>query len=94
MGGRDGPGRPSCAAYFAAVTGAIRGSREEICAAIRFRLNVDALPKLEGDVLRVYDRVCQRRERLEDVVTVFPRMTGDAVQAAWDTLRVWAEEDL
>jgi hypothetical protein len=55
---------------------------------------VGALPKLEGDVLRVYDRVCQRRERLEDVVTVFPGMTRDAVQAAWDTLRVWAEEDL
>lgn len=69
-------------------------SREEICRAIRLRLNEGALPKLEGDVFRVYDRVCQRRERLEDVVTVFPGMTMDAVQAAWDTLRVWAQEDL
>ena len=69
-------------------------SREEVCAAIRLRLNVGALPKLEGDVFRVYDRVCQRRERLEDVATVFPGMTVDAVQAAWDTLRVWAEKDL
>ena len=69
-------------------------SREEVCAAIRRRLNVGALPELEGDVFRVYDRVCQRRGRLEDVVTVFPGMTMDAVQAAWDTLRVWAEKDL
>ena len=68
-------------------------SREEVCAAIRLRLNVGALPKLEGDVFRVYDRVCQRRGRLEDVVTVFPGMTMDAVQAAWDTLCVWAQED-
>ena len=28
-------------------------SREEVCAAIRLRLNVGALPKLEGDVFRV-----------------------------------------
>ncbi len=69
-------------------------SREEVCAAIRRRLNVGALPKLEGDVFRVYDRVCQRRERLEDVATAFPGMTTDAVRAAWDTLRAWAEEDL
>ena len=69
-------------------------SREEVCAAIRLRLNAGELPKLEGDVFRVYDRVCQRQERLEDVVAVFPGMTMDAVQAAWDTLRVWAEEDL
>ena len=69
-------------------------SREEVCAAIRLRLNVGALPKLEGDVFRVYDRVCQGRGRLEDVVTVFPGMTMDAVRAAWDTLHVWAEEDL
>jgi hypothetical protein len=55
---------------------------------------VGALPKLEGDVFRVYDRVCQRRQRLEDVATAFPGMTMAAVQAAWDTLRGWAEEDL
>ena len=69
-------------------------SREEVCAAIRLRLNAGALPSLEGDVFRVYDRVCQRRGRLEDVVRVFPDMTREAVEEAWDTLRVWAEEDL
>jgi hypothetical protein len=69
-------------------------TREEICAAIRRRLNAGELPKLEGDVFRVYDRVCQRREPLEAVSNVVPGMTMTAAVAAWDTLRAWAEEEV
>jgi hypothetical protein len=68
-------------------------SREQICAAIRRRLNVGELPKLEGDVFRVYDRVCQRREPLEAVPEIFPEMTMAAAEAAWERLRAWAEEE-
>ena len=68
-------------------------SREQICAAIRRRLNAGALPKLDGDVFRVYDRVCQRRDPLEAVPAIFPAMTMEATQAAWETLRKWAEEE-
>jgi hypothetical protein len=68
-------------------------SREEICAAIRRRLNAGELPRLEGDVLRVYDRVCQRREPLEAISEPVPGMTMASAQAAWDTLRELAEEE-
>jgi uncharacterized protein (DUF433 family) len=68
-------------------------TREEICAAIRRRLNARELPRIEGDVFRVYDHVCQRGERLEDVTSAFPGLTMEAAQAAWDTLRAWAEDE-
>ena len=68
-------------------------TREEICGAIRRRLNAGELPRLEGDVLRVYDRVCQRREPLEGVASTLPGMTVEMAQAAWDRLRELAEEE-
>jgi hypothetical protein len=68
-------------------------TRDTICAAILRRLNAGQLPKLEGDVFRVYDRVCQRREPLEAVPEKVPGMTMAQAEAAWATLRSWVDEE-
>src|SRR5262245_3472809 len=66
---------------------------DDVCEAIRLRLHAGHLPRLEGDVWRVYDRVCQRSVPLEAVPEVVPGMTSAAAQAAWDQLRAWAEHE-
>jgi len=66
---------------------------DDVCAAVRRRLSAGDLPALEGDVWRVYDRVCQRSVPLEAVPDLVPGMTSADAQAAWDRLRGWAEDE-
>jgi hypothetical protein len=57
-------------------------TRDEICAAIRRRLNAGKLPKLERDVFVVFDSICQRGLGLEDVAG----LTAERAQEAWASL--------
>ena len=66
---------------------------DDVCSAVRRRLSAGDLPTLEGDVWRVYDRVCQRSVPLEAVPDLVPGMTSADAQAAWDQLRAWAEAE-